>query len=333
MRLETDRNRLGLGFLATLLSACAITGVAAWHQFDLRRHSLVAVIPETTAQELWESLHAGVAGAARSTQWHVYWNGPSSEDEIAEQIALVQHAEAIHTSGLILAPDHPLALMTVVRHVLGHGTPTVIVASGMPLEPRANLGFVMNNDAAAGEIGARYLGASLSGRGTVALFGSNPAIQSTAARASAFAHTLQLEYPGIRLITQGHGSFRMGEAEQETEDALRNNPDITALVTIGITQTRGSMLALHNLRRQRGLPLLAFDQDLDLMNSLRHGDLMAVVAQNTFEMGRRAMQMIALSQRGQVMPSSTCVLPVLITRENIDSPEAQQVLSMDWRTH
>jgi ribose transport system substrate-binding protein len=304
--------------------------VAFW-RLHRDRELLVAVIPETTAQELWESMHAGVASAARGTRWHAYWNGPSSEDEVAQQIALVQHAEAIHAAGLILAPDHPLALTTVVRHVLGRGIPTVIVASGMPLEPQANLGFVLNDDEAAGELAARYLATTLKGHGTVALLGNNTAIQSAAARAAAFSHTLATDFPGIRLIAQFQGSFRMGEAEQQTEEVLRNNPDIVALVTIGITQTRGSMLALHRLRPQGGIALLAFDQDLDLMYSLRHGDLNALIAQNTFEMGRRAMQMIERTHRGEPMPAITRVAPVLITPGNIDTPEVQQVLSMDWR--
>jgi ribose transport system substrate-binding protein len=123
----------------------------------------------------------------------------------------------------------------------------------------------------------------------------------------------------------------MGEAEQQTEEVLRNNPDIVALATIGITQTRGSMLAVHTLRPQGGIALLAFDQDLDLMYSLRHGDLAVLIAQNTFEMGQRAMQMIEHTHAGEPMPATTRIAPVLITPANIDTPEIQQVLSMDWR--
>lgn len=299
----------------------------------LHKGFLVAVIPETTAQELWESEHAGVAFAARGTPWRLYWNGPSSEDEVAQQIALVQHTEAIHAAGLILAPDHPLALTTVVRHALSSGIPTVIIASALPLEAQSNLGFVLNDDEAAGRIAAHYLGESLQGRGTVALLGNNAAVQSAAARAAAFSRTLRADYPGMRLIAQPRGSFRLGEAEQQAEEVLHGHPELTAVVTIGITQTRGCMFALHSLRPQGGVALLAFDQDLDLMHSLRHGEIKAVVAQNTFEMGRRAMQMIEDVQAGKRMPPTLRVAPLLITPANIDNAETQQVLSMDWRVH
>ncbi len=333
MRLKQETKRgtvVGLALLVGVILIGASLSVWRWH---LQRAFVVAVIPETTAQELWESEHAGVAFCARGTRWHVYWNGPSSEDEVAQQIALVQHTEAIHAAGLILAPDHPLALTTVVRHALSRGIPTVIVASAIPLAPQPNLGFVLNDDEAAGEIAARYLGESFHGRGTVALLGNNAAVQSAAARAEAFSRTLKADYPGMRLIAQPRGSFRLGEAEQQAEEVIRAHPEVVAIVTIGITQTRGCMFALHSLRPQGGVALLAFDQDLDLMYALRHGEIKAVIAQDTFQMGRRAMQMIEDVQRGRTMPPAVRVAPLLITPDNIDHPETQQVLSMDWRVH
>ena len=93
------------------------------------------------------------------------------------------------------------------------------------------------------------------------------------------------------------------------------------------------MFALHSLRPQRNVALLAFDQDLDLMYSLRHGEINAVIAQDTFEMGHRAMQMIEDTHEGMAMPPTVRVAPMLITTANIDSSRAQQILSMDWRVH
>ena len=300
-------------------------------RIHMHAHPIVAVIPQTTAEELWECEHAGVAAAVAGTNWRIYWNGPSSEDQIAQQIALVQHIDAMHASGLILAPDHPLALTTVVRHVLSRGIPTVIVSTELPLYPQDNLGFVLNDDEAAGALAAGYVAKLLDGYGTVTLLGDNPDVRSTTMRAKAFAQVLALRYPDIHLVAQPRGSFRLGEAEQQTEDVLRAHPHLSAIVSIGIIQTRGTLLALRGLKQQDKVPLISFDQDLDLMYSLRHGEINAVIVQNTYRMGQIAMQMIENHQRGAAMPPMTRVPPMLITQANIDTAEAQQVLSVNWR--
>jgi ribose transport system substrate-binding protein len=91
------------------------------------------------------------------------------------------------------------------------------------------------------------------------------------------------------------------------------------------------MFALRGFGRQNNVALIAFDQDLDLMYSLRHGDIDAVAAQDTFSMGKQAMRMVERFQHNSVTPSLIRVAPVLVTRDNIDDPGIQQVLSMDWR--
>jgi ribose transport system substrate-binding protein len=315
------------GIILTIVVAIIVT---CWLRYR-RPAPIVAIIPETTAQELWESEHAGVAATIAGTPWGTYWNGPSSEDQVAQQIALVQQTESIHAAGLILAPDDCLALTTPVRHVLDKGIPTVIVSTGLPIDPRRNLGFVLNDDKAAGELAATYVARILKGHGTVALLGDNSNVLSSTARADAFAQTLKSRFPGVQLVAQPQGSFRLGETEQQTETVLRANPKLSAIVSIGITQTRGTMFALRSFGRQKNVALIAFDQDLDLMYSLRHGDIDAVVAQDTFSMGKQAMQMVERFQRNSAAPSLIRVAPVLVTRDNIDNPGIQQVLSMDWR--
>ena len=181
------RPYLIIAMMGLLLTAA---GLLILRHNRLREHLVVAVIPQTTAEELWECEHAGVATAAAGTRWSIYWNGPSSEDQVAQQITLVQHIDAIHASALILAPDHPLALTTVVRHVLSEGIPTVIVSTELPLYPQSNLAFVLNDDEAAGQLAAGYVAALLHEHGSVTLLGDNPAVRSSTMRAMAFARAL-----------------------------------------------------------------------------------------------------------------------------------------------
>ena len=294
-------------------------------------HPLVAVIPETTAQELWENEHAGIAAATSGSNWRIYWNGPTREDDIARQIALVEHAYAIGASGLVLAPDHQLALTTEVRRIIEKGIPTVILGTGLQLEPQLNLGFVLNDDQAAGILAATEIAALVHGKGDVALLGTNPDVSSSEARGVAFARALTARYPNVHLVAQPQGSYSLGQSEQDAEQVLAAHPGLKAIASIGITETRAASIAIRSAGRFRQVMLVGFDQDLDLLYALRQGAIQAIIAQDTFDMGEEAMRLIEDAHRGNSIAVTYRVAPILITRETINSQSVQRVLTMDWK--
>src|SRR5215831_13815113 len=89
----------------------------------------IAVIPRTTGAMMWEPEHGGVLAAALRSGAQVYWNAPTREDDIQGQIALVERVADGGYQGLVLAPDHALALITPVRRAISRGVSTVIIGS------------------------------------------------------------------------------------------------------------------------------------------------------------------------------------------------------------
>lgn len=313
------------GFLFTV---CALLAAAAGCSRPATR--TIFVIPETTAEELWEAEHAGAVAAATESGWFIFWNGPSREDDVERQIALVDQA-ITRRSGLILSPDHSIALTTVVRRTVSAGMPTVITATGLAMPSGANLVYILNDDQASGRIAARRIGAALDGEGEVAVVGLNPGMASSVNRASAFEDELHRHFDGIRIVSRSAGSFLLGEEEENAEEVLRANPQLKAFAAIGITATRACYIALKTTRRAGHVLLLGFDQDLDLMYYLRRGEIDSIVAQNTFAMGYQAVRAVEALEGGHGFPRETRVAPVLITRQNIDQPDVQKILNMDWR--
>jgi ABC-type sugar transport system substrate-binding protein len=57
----------------------------------------------------------------------------------------------------------------------------------------------------------------------------------------------------------------------------------------------------------------------------------SIIAENSYVMGQRAEEAIAALRRGKAVPGTTLVPSLLITRENLDRPEVQQILSVNWR--
>jgi ribose transport system substrate-binding protein len=314
------------------LMSLLIAGCARGHPHT------IAVIPQTTAQEIWEAEHAGVAKALLGTPWKERWNGPSSETEVDRQIALVQEAIRRRDGGLILAPDHPLALTTAVRRAAEEGMPVVVVDATLNLPPSLAVDYLLNDEQQTGELAADRIGAILRGRGTVAVLGETPALMGTVARAEAFRRRMAAHYPGIAVLDPLPGRFRTNLAEQDTEELLSRHPELNAIFTLTVGATRGVYRGLKLKQRIQQVHLLACDQDLDLVYYLRLGEIDSLVAENTYAMGYHATRLITEHRAGGTERAAGVregrvlrFAPRLVTRENVDTPEIQQMLNMDWR--
>lgn len=99
----------------------------------------IAVIPRDTAGEIWVSEHGGAVDAAHESRLHIYWNGPSRDDDVEQQIALSERAVARHYYGLILSPNNSFALGNLIQRAVSSGIPVVITGSEIPLVPRPGL--------------------------------------------------------------------------------------------------------------------------------------------------------------------------------------------------
>jgi ribose transport system substrate-binding protein len=308
-----------------MLPALLLAGCSRGHSHT------IAVVPQTTAQEIWEAEHAGVAKALLGTTWKERWNGPSSETEVDRQIALVQQAIRQHDGGLILAPDHPVALTTAVRMAAEQGMPVVILDATLNLPPSLDVDYVLNDEQQTGALAADRVGAVLHGHGTVAVLGETPALMATVARAAAFRQRMAARYPGITVLDPLPGRFRTNLAEQDTEELLASHPDLNAIFTVTVGATRGVYRGLKLKQRIGQVHLVACDQDLDLIYYLRLGEIDSLVAENTFAMGYQATQLITKRRAGTGQGRVLRFAPRLVTRENVDTPEVQQILNMDWR--
>jgi ribose transport system substrate-binding protein len=248
--------------------------------------------------------------------------------EVDRQIALVERAIRDRDGGLILAPDHPVALSTAVARAAGQGMRVVIIDARLRLPESLHVACLLNDEDRAGELAAERAARLVAGRGTVAVLGSATALGSTMERSAAFRRVMAERYPAVTVIDPLPGVFRTSLAEQETEDLMAKHPEVRAIVTLSVGATRGVYRGLKLLQRIPGVGLVACDQDLDLLYYLRHGEIDAVIAQNTFAMGYEAARLVMHPE-----PARGCerFAPSLVTRENVDSRAVQQVLTMDWR--
>ena len=289
------------------------------------------MIPGTTATEFWEAAHGGAEAAGSQTGFRIYWNAPTREDDIERQIALVQRAIDAEYAGLVVAPTNYLALVGSVRQALSKHIPTVVIRSSLPIPPGQGLSYILNDDQETGRLAATRVGMLLAGKGQVAVLGLDPSRPTSILRARAIEVELAKSFPKISVVEKRSGSSNTGEVQQIAQEILTEKPRLDAIITLDVTATEGTWAALAALRISKRVKLIGCEQELDLMAGIRHGDIDSVIAENTYEMGFRAIQAIAAQKRGEPVPDKIELKPVLVTKVNIDKDEVQRMLSVNWR--
>jgi ribose transport system substrate-binding protein len=293
-----------------------------------RTSNTIAVIPRACGTALWEPEHAGVAHVARRQGMNVYWNAPTREDDVAGQIDLLEKVVAKGYAGIIIAPDQTLPLRSPIRRIVSRGLPIVVVGTNLGIAPTAKLSYVLSDDTAGGQMAARRIGKILSGRGSIAILGINPQLTGITARERSFENTLEREFPGIRVVARRLGYYSVAQEQQVAEDILNRGEAIDAIVALSHVTTRGAFYALVEFDKTRTIKLVGFDQDL--MPPIRTGGIDSVVMESTYDMGRTAMEVLDGQLHGRTVSGISVVPPILMTRENIDSPEIRKQLAANW---
>jgi ribose transport system substrate-binding protein len=288
----------------------------------------IAVIPRTSGAMMWEPEHVGAQATAVKLGARVYWNAPTREDDIEGQIALVQRVSSENYQGIILAPDQSRALITPVRRAMLRGIPVVVIGSPLPIPPGDRLSYVLNDEEAGGRIAGERLASVLHCHGSVAILGIDRDIAGIVTRARSLEQFLVTACPAVRVVKKD-GSFNIPHEQQVAEETLRANPDLDAVVALTATSTFGALSALKNVHTTRRVHVIGFDPDTLLR--LENPNLDSLVLEDTQRMGAEGVRLIVEKIHGVSGPPVTQIEPVLVTRENLNSPEVRQLTSMDWR--
>jgi ribose transport system substrate-binding protein len=270
---------------------------------------------------LWEVEHFGATTAAEKLKCHLYWNAPTSENDMAGQVSLIDKVSRGKYQGLVLAPNHTLGIRAPVSRALATGLPVVIVSAQLELPASDKLGYIVNDDEKMGELAAAEIARLINGRGSVALVGIAryaPGIMSRVRGAEQF---LADRFPDIHVVSRIAGTYDTSRAEELTSDAVDAHPGLNAILSFTAAATRGVHAALRS-RSLQAIRLVGCEQDSDLIGYVGTGEIAAVLAENTYRMGYEAVGLIADSLAGKPLPARSVVAPLLITKQNFNSAEA-----------
>lgn len=308
----------GIGFALAAISAGA-------YRIESHRDSpvpTVAIIPPSGDSLLWDIEHAGAALAAKKLNYRLYWNTPTSENDTSGQISLIDKVARGNYQGLVLTPNHTLAILAPVQRAIAADLPVVIVAAPLDLPAHKKLGYIINDDDKMGELAAAEIARLLHGKGSVSLIGLARTAPGIMLRVRAAERFFANRCPEIHVVSRQGGAYNASYAEDAINRAMDSQPELTGILSFTSASTRGAHAALKSRSARVKIRLVGCEQDSDLIGYVNSGEIAALLAENTYRMGFEAVELIAASLAGKPLPARSVVTPLLITRENLNSAQA-----------
>jgi len=310
-----------------LLALCLLLMIFGFGACRRRQRPLYAVIPKGQANVFWQAVHAGAAAEAKQAGVDIDWNGPATETQFALQVTIVDDFINRHVDGILLAPSDREALVPAVHRARAAGIPLTIMDSGIDTEEYVS--FVATDNYGGGTTGARRLAELLHGKGDVALIAVAPGGASTLAREQGFKDTLAKEFPGIKLVAWQYGMADYARSLAVTEDILAAHPSVDGIFASNESSTVGAVQALKARELAGKVKLVGFDSSPALLDDLRAGNIDSLIVQDPFHMAFEGLKTLIDNRAGRKPPQRIDLPPTLVTRDNLNDPKIQQLISPD----
>lgn len=307
----------------------------------------IMLIPKGLTHEFWQSIHRGADRAAadltkQGVSVRVLFEGPARENEAGPQIDIVNQAVGRRVSGIVLAPQHRKNMVEAVERSVNQKIPVVIIDSGLE-NPDLYVQYVATDNYNGGRMAAKRLLETLAGKGKKAprlvLFRYQTGSESTERREQGFLDVIEeaiqeQKAKGEQTITwASRGEVELGATKEtalENATPLLNKlgVEIDGIFAPNESSASGVVEALRSLRLNGKVTLVGFDSSEPLLSALKAGDVDGLIVQDPYRMGYLGVWVLVQHLEGKKIATKDKYLSTgeqLITRENVDSPEIQQL--------
>jgi ribose transport system substrate-binding protein len=303
----------------------------------------IAVVPKGTTHEFWKSVHAGAVKAARELDVDVIWKGSLREDDLKGQIDVVQSFVAQGVSGIAVAPLSDRGLVGSVRAAMGAHIPVVVFDSDLAADDYVS--FVATDNEAAGKMAGDELAAraarpggavAAEGSSRVALLRYQEGSASTNRREAGFLEAVR-KHPELKLTSDSqYGGATTESAEKSSENLLAalkaDSGNLQGVFAPNESTTFGMLLALRKAGLGGKIHMVGFDASDKLVQAVRSGEIDALVVQRPFQMGYLAVETMVHHLRGKPVERHIDTGSVLVTKDNLDTPDIRELVSPDLKT-
>jgi ribose transport system substrate-binding protein len=312
-----------------LLAAGLAVGLAAWAPGASAQTGTIPVIVKDTTSQFWQIVLAGARKAGQELGIQVPEMGAQSEADIAGQIAALENAVSTGPAAVVIAPTQFSALGPPITEAAER---VKVIGIDSPADSEAFTSFLTTDNYKGGQIAADALAEAIKARhgaaeGGVALITALPGVGSLDARAKGFKDRLQEAYPELELVADKVADGQATTGLNIMSDLITANPELRGVFASNLYMAQGAGQALAETDASARIALVGFDSDDKLVQLLQDGVFSALIIQDPFRMGYEGVMTAHKAAQGEEVPADIDTGVNLITRENMDTARAKELLN------
>lgn len=306
---------------ALLASTIMLFGVSA-------QAGEIAVIVKTVNSTFWQNVQKGADAAMKKDGGSdtMTFQGPASESAIADQVNMVENAVNRKVAGIVLAPSDPDALIPAVKKAWEARIPVILIDSQLSKGAEQYFqSFLATDNKKAGELAAKALIEKVGQTGKIAVMSYVAGAGSEVGRVGGFTDFIKANSK-LEIVGPFYSQSQMATALNQTTDVLTANADLKGIFGANEPTAIGMGRALVQTGKAGKVVAIGFDGNEDLQGFVKDGTLSAIAVQGSYQMGElgvsNVLKIIAKGKVDKFIDTGV----VLVTKDNIDKPEAKNVL-------
>ena len=309
-------------FHAVLASALALTGAAA-----AAADKEIAVIVKTASSDFWQNVRKGATQSASELKGYTSsFQGAASDTDLAGQVALVENAVNRKVAAIVLAPSDPEALIPAIKKAWEAHIPVILIDSAAADSGKAYYqSFLATDNNKAGELCAQALIDKIGTTGKIAIMSYTAGSGSEIGRVGGFRKYIEA-HSKLQIVGPFYSNSQMGTALNQTTDVLAANPDLKGIFGANEPTAIGMGRALVQSGKAGKVVAIGFDGNADLQGFVKDGTITAIAVQSAYQMGALGVKTAVDVLNKKTVPKFRDTGVVMVTKTNIDTPEAKNVL-------
>jgi ribose transport system substrate-binding protein len=317
--------------LTAVLAACGGTvengggGATAGSPGD-KRFSIVG-IAGVASDPFWVSIECGARMEAKKLGVDWSWKAGQTPDATVEaqnlRTATLQNPDAV-----MIAPFSASTFVPPIRDLMQKGKPVNLMGGAGLDEPVYHQSF--RTAPAAGFEPLAELIAKHATSGKLAVLGGIAGTGLDKPRADPVLAALRKNAPDLKPLKTEYPQIDSTKAATIVSSLILAHPDLKAVYATSGPEAQGAAAAVQQRHKQDTIKVYAYDATPSEVTALRNGAVEGLIAQSPVEQGRQALASLVTYLRsgksGPVPagePQDVDVPSMVLTRENVDSPEAK----------
>lgn len=300
------RKRTKFGVVATaLVSALVLAGCAgtATESEDASGDKLfIPLISKGFQHQFWQAVKTGAELEAAELGVEITFEGPASETEIENQLAMFQAALDKNPDAIGYAALDPEACVPYMDKAKAAGIPVVQFDAGCDGSDYP-LNLAATDGEAAGAIAAKNMARLMGEEGEIGIIGHSQINSTGVTRRDGFVNEIEANFPNITIVDIQYADGDHLKSAEAAKAMIAAYPDLKGLYATNEGSAVGIVNAVTELNLAKGaLIIVGFDSGKAQTDAVASGVMAGAITQDPIGIGRLVVRNAVAAINGETLP-------------------------------